>query len=77
MKASRNEKAQLFWATSTSPISGQNSILFDVIGDGQMHDYTVPVGENRRWRGVIKALRFDPGSTPGTQFEIESIRLVP
>jgi hypothetical protein len=77
MKASRNERGQLFWATTTSAISGQNSVLFDIIGDGAMHEYSVPVGENRRWRGIIKALRFDPGSTPGTKFEIESIRLAP
>jgi hypothetical protein len=76
MKADRNERAQLFWATSSSKVSGQNSISFDVIGDGAMHDYSVPVGENRRWRGIIKSLRFDPSSTPGAKFEIDSIRLV-
>jgi hypothetical protein len=76
MKASRNEKAQLFWATTSSAVSAQNSVYFDVIGDGQMRDYSVPVAENRRWRGIIKALRFDPGMAPGVKFEIESIRLV-
>ncbi len=76
MKASRNDRAQLFWATTSSPTSEQNSLRFDVVGDGAMHEYTVPVAENRRWRGIIKSLRFDPGSTADTQFEIDFVRLV-
>ena len=77
MKASRDEHAQLFWATTSMPVSGPNSVSFAVRGDGQFHDYEVKVAENRRWRGIIKSLRFDPGSHPDTQFEIDSIRLVP
>jgi hypothetical protein len=77
MKAERNDQAQLFWATTSSQISAQNSLTFPVIGDGAMHDYRLPVGEHRRWRGIVTGLRLDPGATPGNRFEIDSIRLVP
>ena len=76
MKASGNDKGQFFWGTTSAPVTGQTSLTFDVIGDGAMHDYTVPVAENRRWRGIIKVLRFDPGMAPGVKFEIDAIRLV-
>lgn len=77
MKAERNGQAQLFWATTSSAVSAQNSLSFSVVGDGAMHDYRLPVGEHRRWRGVVTGLRLDPGATPGNRFEIDSIRLVP
>ena len=76
LKARQNDQAQLFWATTSSAITGQNSISFKVIGDGQLHEYRLDVGQHRRWRGVVTNLRFDPGSIPGNQFEIDAIGLV-
>ncbi|OQB95154.1 MAG: hypothetical protein BWX84_00052 [Verrucomicrobia bacterium ADurb.Bin118] len=44
-------------------------------GDGQWHEYQIPVSANRRWRGVITRLRLDPGSQPDVQVELAFIRL--
>jgi hypothetical protein len=75
--ASPGERAQLFWSTTTSPIGEANSVRFDLVGDGQLHEYVVPLQENRRWRGRINMLRFDPCSHRGAEISIAEIRLAP
>ncbi|MCX6902042.1 MAG: hypothetical protein NTW03_00905, partial [Verrucomicrobia bacterium] len=69
------DEAQLFWSTSRLPESESTSERFAVAGDGQWHEYTVPVSQNRRWRGVITRLRLDPVNQPGVKVELNSIRL--
>ena len=69
------DKAQLFWSTSRLPESESTSERFAVIGDGQWHEYTVPVSQNRRWRGIITRLRFDPCNQPGVKVELDFVRL--
>ena len=71
-----DERAQLFWATTTAGISEPASERFELIGDGQYHDYTVPLDQNARWRGKLKSFRFDPCSHSGARISIEQIRLV-
>jgi hypothetical protein len=73
--AQLNDRAQLFWRTSRLPESEAMSEVFAIHGDGQWHDYTLPVGANKRWRGLITGLRLDPCNQPGVQVEVESIRL--
>jgi len=75
LKASRDIEGQVFWATATSVISEGNSIRFPIKGDGEFHDVKVRLADNPRWRGIITALRFDPGSEDGVEVAIESIRL--
>ncbi len=74
MSLDRDATAQLFWETTTSSTSEAASIRFGVKG-GQMAEYVLPVGENPRWRGVLKLFRFDPCSHPGAQVVIDDIRL--
>ena len=69
------DKAQLFWNTSRLPESESTSERFAVTGDGQWREYTVPVSQNRRWRGVITRLRLDPCNQPGVKVELDFIRL--
>ena len=69
------DEAQLFWSTSRLPESESTSERFAVTGDGQWHEYTVPVSQNHRWRGVITRLRLDPVNQPGVRVELDSIRL--
>jgi hypothetical protein len=73
--ATTDEKAQLFWSTTTSPVSEANSVRFSLVGDGQYHDYTLPVHENNRWRGRIQTFRFDPCSHKEAQISLDEIRL--
>lgn len=69
--------AQLFWSTSTSPISESNSLSVTVKADGNFHEYAFPLSSSTRWRRGITSLRFDPATLPGLKIEIESIRLEP
>ncbi|MCL4205050.1 MAG: glycoside hydrolase family 99-like domain-containing protein [Pirellulaceae bacterium] len=77
MSSSRDEAAQLFWATTASPVSETNSVRFPVAGAGVVREYRVDLSQSRRWRGVITGLRFDPVARSGVQMVIEAIRLEP
>jgi Glycosyltransferase WbsX len=69
------DSAQLFWQTRQLSESEATSLHFDVPADGQWHDHVVPVASNRRWRGIVTRLRFDPCNRPGVQVSIDSVRL--
>ena len=69
------DSAQLFWRTSRLPESESNSARFPVEGDGQWHEYRVPVSRNPRWRGVITRLRFDPCNQPNVTMDLDYLRL--
>ena len=69
--------AQLFWRTDRLPESEANSTRFEVIGDGQWHEYRIPVAQSSRWRGWITRLRLDPGNQSGVLVQLAAIRLEP
>ena len=69
------DMAQVFWSTSRLPESEATSERFPVTGDGQWHEYAVPVSSNQRWRGILTRLRLDPCNQPGVKVAVESIRL--
>jgi hypothetical protein len=75
MRVDRDDGAQLFWGTTVAPQSETNSVRFDLVGDGELHDYQVDLGQCRAWRGIIVSLRFDPVGRGGVKFAIDSIRL--
>ncbi len=74
MRASADDRAQVFWGTTVSGQSEANSARFDVVGDGQFHEYEIDLGESRKWRGLVVSLRFDPAGKPGVQFAVDWIR---
>ncbi len=69
------DTGQVFWHTSRLPESEFASVSFEVIGDGQWHDYRIRVAQNHRWRGVITRLRLDPCTQPGVKIEVAYVRL--
>lgn len=69
------DRGQLFWSTATASVSEATSVRFDLIADGEYHDYVLPVGESNRWRGRIQTFRLDPCSYPDVKVSIESVRL--
>lgn len=71
------DRAQAFWRTDRLPESEASSERFEVLGDGEWHEYRVPVGRNRRWRGVITRLRLDPGNQRGVEIALDTLRLDP
>lgn len=74
MRSDHDDQAQLFWSTATSSQSEANSVRFQIIGDGQFHDYRIDVGQSTQWRGLVTSLRFDPSAQSGTKFAIDFIR---
>ncbi|MCS7253134.1 MAG: glycoside hydrolase family 99-like domain-containing protein [Armatimonadetes bacterium] len=67
---------QVFWRTATIPESEVTSVRFEVIGDGEWHDYVLNVSENVRWRGIITRLRLDPCTQPDVHVEVDFIKLI-
>ena len=69
------DSAQLFWRTSRLSESEASSVRFLVQGDGQWHEYRLPVAENRRWRQIITRLRLDPCNQTGVAIDVDWVRL--
>ncbi|MCO5052537.1 MAG: glycoside hydrolase family 99-like domain-containing protein [Verrucomicrobiae bacterium] len=69
------DMAQIFWSTTRLAETESSSERFAVRGDGQWHEYRIPVGQNQRWRDHITRLRFDPGTRSNVQVELAFIRL--
>ena len=73
--AEADDQAQLFWSTTTAPVSETSSVRFAVKGDGKYHDYFVALQKNSRWRGTISSFRLDPCSYKDCKVSIAEIRL--
>jgi hypothetical protein len=71
------DSAQLFWRTRRLLETEATSTRFDVIGDGQWHDYEIPVASTPRWRGIITRLRLDPCTQPAVEVAVDHLRLTP
>ena len=74
-KLPEGDRGQLFWSTTTAPVSEATSVRFDLIADGEYHTYDLPVGENPRWSRRIDSLRFDPCSAAGVSVCIDEFRM--
>jgi hypothetical protein len=70
------DTAQLFWQTNRLPESEAASVRFEVAGDGQWHDYEVPVAPNPRWRGLVTRLRLDPCTQRDVEVSVDYLGLV-
>jgi hypothetical protein len=70
------KRAQLFWKTYAQPdFSEQNTVQFEIIGDGEYRTYAVPLSAAPGYRGVITGFRFDPApdGQNGDYIKIKSI----
>jgi len=75
MRSNTDDRAQVFWATTSARTSEKASVHFDVIGDGRFHDYQLELAKCPLWRGVVVSLRFDPTSKPDVEFAVDHVRL--
>ncbi len=73
MQSSAADTAQLFWRTTTAPVSENNSIRITLSGDGRVHGYWVDLHESPYWTGLVTGLRLDPCGRPGTAFSVRHI----
>ncbi|HIQ20547.1 MAG TPA: hypothetical protein EYH34_04820 [Planctomycetes bacterium] len=71
-RSTTGPNGSVYWMTRQSPRRGEDKAKhFALDGDGQWHEYTVPLDV----RGTLVDLRLDPGTGPG-QFECDWIRVV-
>jgi len=77
MRTPQGTEAQFYWGTAAAPGFAEERVFgFPVIGDGEWHEYRIPVGTRDAWKGqTITGIRLDP-LQPGveTTVEIDSIR---
>ncbi len=64
--------AQFYWGTSNAPgFTEERVFSFPVTGDGEWHEYRIPVGQHEGWKGqTITGIRIDPLS-PGEIVTVE------
>jgi len=78
MRTPAGEGAQFYWGTETAPGFAEARVInFPITGDGQWHEYRLPVGTLDTWRRqTITGIRLDPlqPGVAGTTVEIDSIR---
>ncbi len=75
LRSDRNQRVQIFWATSLTAMNEESSLGLQVVGDGQFHDYELDLAENSHWRGVVNTLRIDPATEPDAPFALDYVRL--
>ena len=68
---------QLFFVTDAdSDWDEEKSLVFDVIGDGEYHDYILDMSTVNNWAGVITEMRLDPVTSRDRTIEIDIIAFV-
>lgn len=71
------DQGQVFWGIADEPgFRDDKYTNFEIVPDGEWHEYTIPVGEHEKWAGEeIVALRLDPsvGDAAGETVEIDHI----
>lgn len=65
---------QIFFLTNTDTrVDEAKSILFDVISDGEFHTYDLDMSALDSWKDIIRWMRFDPVTIPGSSVDIDQI----
>jgi hypothetical protein len=68
---------QLFFVTDAdSEWSESKSLVFDVIGDGEYHDYVLDLSTVEGWAGLITQLRLDPVWDQGRIIDVDIIAFI-
>ncbi len=76
MSQTAGEVGQFFFITETDPVWDQSkSAFFNIVPDGNMHDYFVDLGSSVETNGVITQIRLDPTIDPDSSMEIDFVRL--
>lgn len=78
--AAQGQSAQLFWSGPDGIMSDEDSVRWELTGDGEPHVYSVPLRGATGWTGIVNRLRLDPiavgDGTAATRTCIEQMRLV-
>lgn len=66
--------AELFFVTDDDDVyDGQKLLIFDLVADGEFHDYVLDLSTLPDWNGTIVRLRFDPITLEGRTVDIDRI----
>jgi hypothetical protein len=82
MSSTAPAEGRVQWNTTGKPdFAANDSVSFDIVGDGKVHVYNLNVGELRAWQGTIKRLELSAAapmgaeaSLVGAQWAIDFIR---
>lgn len=77
LAASAGTRGRLWWRTSLRKFTLDHSLSFDLIADGAIHEYRLPVGAAAGWEGYVQGLRLDPTDAPGASIIVDYIRVLP
>jgi len=78
MKVSAGEKGQIFWKDKEHGRWGwseERSEKFDLILDGNFHEYRIEMTTSPLWTGIIEQFRFDPSNAP-CEIEIDYFKVL-
>lgn len=76
LSTDRASVGQVFFSTSTNPMSEKSSYRFPVKGDGAWQTVRIECDANPLWKGTITGLRLDPvDNVQGIKVTVKSLRL--
>lgn len=65
MSVTAGKRGELYWSTDDRrSFDAARCVSFDLIPDGNMHTYTIPLAAHAAWTGTIRQLRLDPTDAP-------------
>jgi hypothetical protein len=77
MAVTGGSDGQFYWSTADQPGYAEARVAhFQVIPDGEFHEYRIAVGDDPLWKGhTITGIRLDPmNGAPGAQIRIDYVR---
>ena len=77
LAVSAGSQGRLWWRTSLRKFTLANSLPFDLIADGAVHEYRIAAGEAPGWRGYLEGLRLDPTDVAGAAIALDYVRVLP
>lgn len=77
MAVTAGTSAEFFWGTQAEPYAkAGREVAFQVVPDGQFHDYLIDMSINSQWTGIVNNLRLDPTSAASGKVQIDYIRVI-
>jgi len=68
--------AQCGWQTRGLPMRETSSVEFVIQGDGQWHEYRIPVSQNPLWHGMVTRLGLTPCKQAKIKVDLDLVRVV-
>ncbi len=67
---------QFFFTTEAGPqFAEERSLRFEVVADGQWHEYVLDAAAHPQWRGTLTSVRLDPtGNKAGVSVAVDFVR---